>query len=57
VPIIAPDDVFRDRPDAVLLLAWNFRSEIEAILRDRYAYTGKIIVPLPNDPVTCSSGR
>ena len=50
IPIRAPEQVFADKPDTVLLLAWNFRPEITGILRDRFHFRGKVIHPLPNKP-------
>jgi len=47
IPIRAPDDVLATHPKAVALLAWNFRPEIEPLLRQRYGFKGPVIVPLP----------
>jgi len=51
IPIVAPDQAFADRPDAILLLAWNFREEILAQIKADYGWQGEVIVPLPGDPV------
>ena len=37
-------------PDCILLLAWNFKEEIIEELRHTYNWSGKVILPLPNDP-------
>lgn len=50
IPILSPDKALAGDPDSILLLAWNFREEIMAILRDTYGYRGEVIVPLPNCP-------
>jgi hypothetical protein len=50
IPIRAPEEVFAANPDTVLLLAWNFRDEIMGILRERFKFRGKVILPLPNKP-------
>ncbi len=50
IPILPPEDVFAVQPAAVLLLAWNFRREIESILRQRLRFGGKLIMPLPENP-------
>jgi hypothetical protein len=50
IPIVPPDEAFAKKPDAVLLLGWNFKEEIMPIIRDKYQFHGKVILPLPNDP-------
>lgn len=50
IPIVPPDAAFSKQPDAVLLLAWNFRDELLALLKNRHRFHGKVIIPLPNDP-------
>lgn len=50
IPIKSPDNVMRKNPHFVVILAWNFKNEIMKILKDRYKYKGKFILPLPNNP-------
>lgn len=50
IPIKSPDNVMRKNPRFVVILAWNFKNEIMKILKDRYKYKGKLILPLPNNP-------
>lgn len=50
VPIVPPDVVFAKNPHAVLLLAWNFKDELLALLKSRFQFRGPVIIPLPNDP-------
>jgi len=50
IPIVPPDEAFAKSPDTVLLLGWNFKDEILPIIRDKYRFKGKVILPLPNDP-------
>lgn len=51
IRILAPADAFALKPDVVLLLAWNFKEEILAEMAAKYHWHGKVIVPLPGDPV------
>jgi hypothetical protein len=48
IPIKDPEQVMASSPDVVLLLAWNFSSEITQILRQSHQFRGQIIQPLPN---------
>ena len=50
IPIDSPEKVMKKNPDCVFILAWNFADEIIDILRRRFNYTGKCIIPLPNNP-------
>lgn len=54
IPIVTPRDAFLRHPDVVLLLAWNFRDEIVAQIRDEHGWHGEVIVPLPGDPEVIS---
>jgi hypothetical protein len=54
IPIVAPAAAFAERPDVVLLLAWNFRDEILAQIRAEHDWRGEVIVPLPGDPAVMS---
>jgi SAM-dependent methyltransferase len=54
IPIVSPAAAFETRPDVVLLLAWNFRDEILAQMRQEFGWHGEVIVPLPNQPVVVS---
>jgi hypothetical protein len=37
------------RPDVVVLLAWNFKSELLAQLKNA-GFSGEVIIPLPGSP-------
>ena len=49
--IDSPESVMMNtKPDTIFVLAWNFLDEITKILRNRFGFKGKLIVPLPGNP-------
>jgi len=56
IPIASPEEVMKENPQCVLILAWNFADEIIGILRGKFNYAGKCVLPLPNSPRTVSVG-
>lgn len=56
IPITSPEEVMKEKPECVLILAWNFSDEIIKILRDKFNFSGKCILPLPSSPRTVSVG-
>ena len=47
IPVVSPDRIAADKPDYLLLLAWNFRDEILEQQQAYLAAGGKFIVPIP----------
>jgi len=50
IPIKSPETLMAQKPNTILLLAWNFKEEIIGILRNKYNFEGDVIIPLPNEP-------
>jgi SAM-dependent methyltransferase len=51
LPIRAPAALLDDRPDYVLLLAWNFKDEVMAQQAEYLALGGRFIVPVPTPEI------
>lgn len=48
LPIVSPERLLNDRPEYLLILAWNFADEIMAQQAAFQAAGGRFIVPIPN---------
>ncbi|MEE2745755.1 MAG: class I SAM-dependent methyltransferase [Pseudomonadota bacterium] len=47
IPVVKPEVIFREQPDYVLILAWNFADEIIRELDSYRRQGGKFILPVP----------
>ena len=47
IPILPPQRLFEARPDYVLILPWNLKTEIMMQLDAIRAWGGKFVVPIP----------
>jgi SAM-dependent methyltransferase len=47
IPVVAPEDLMRARPDYVLILPWNLQGEIRRQLADIAEWGGRFVVPVP----------
>ncbi|GAA2123468.1 class I SAM-dependent methyltransferase [Streptomyces synnematoformans] len=47
IPILPPERIAADRPDYVLVLPWNLRTELLAQLSYVHAWGGRLVFPIP----------
>lgn len=47
IPVYPPDKIYEERPDFVLILPWNLKTEITAQLADIREWGAKFVVPIP----------
>jgi 2-polyprenyl-3-methyl-5-hydroxy-6-metoxy-1,4-benzoquinol methylase len=47
IPIYSPERIAETRPDYVLILPWNLRSEVIAQMAQIRAWGGKFVIPIP----------
>jgi len=47
IPVVAPEEIFRLRPDDLLILPWNLRDEIVEQMAGIRAWGGRFVLPVP----------
>lgn len=47
IKIVSPKEMLSSAPDVIMLLAWNFKDEIVADLREAFGYRGAFLIPFP----------
>jgi len=47
IPIFAPEKIFLEKPDYLLILPWNLRDEIVAQMQEIRDWGGKFVLPIP----------
>jgi hypothetical protein len=47
IPIVAPEQILEEKPDYLVLFAWNFAEEIMEQLADYKSAGGKFVIPIP----------
>jgi SAM-dependent methyltransferase len=47
IPVLAPGEIYRRRPDYMLILAWNFAEPIMTIHKQYADEGGKFVLPMP----------
>jgi SAM-dependent methyltransferase len=57
IPVLAPDEIARQRPDYVLILPWNLRDEIVAQINQFPEWKGRFIIPVPEPVILDSRGN
>ena len=47
IPIKKPNEIFKTKPDYVLILPWNLKKEITSQMKDIRKWGGKFVTPIP----------
>lgn len=57
IPVLAPEEIEKRRPDYILILPWNLREEIVAQINQFPNWTGRFIIPVPEPVILDSRGH
>jgi hypothetical protein len=57
IPIVAPSELQRRRPDYVILLAWNFADEIIRQQGEYLRAGGRFVFPMPRPHILATEGE
>jgi len=57
IPVLAPNEIARRRPDYVLILPWNLRQEIVQQINQIPDWAGQFIIPVPEPVLLDSRGN
>ena len=57
IPVLAPEEIEKRRPDYVLILPWNLRDEIVTQIKQIPNWVGHFIVPVPEPLILDSRGN
>ena len=57
IPVFAPKKIWETRPDYVLILPWNLKSEITRQMEDVATWGGRFVVPIPSVQVVAPEAR
>ena len=57
IPVLAPEEIARRRPDYILILPWNLRDEIVVQLDQIPGWNGRYIIPIPEPVLLDAHGK
>jgi hypothetical protein len=57
IPVCAPEEIEKRRPDYVLILPWNLQEEIVAQINQFPDWKGRFIIPVPEPVILDSCGK
>jgi len=51
IPILAPEEISRTKPDYLLILPWNLKEEIMGQMKEIRSWGGQFVIPIPHAEV------